>query len=340
LTAEQFIIATGSKVAEPPLDALREINYLTSDSALELTRLPKSLIVLGGGPVAVEFSQFFARFGVRVTLIQRGEHILNGLDTDASTVIEQVFRREGIEMITGTEITGAHSNPPGKTISFRHHGHPASVTAEEVLFALGRSPNTAALQLENAGVETKDARIIANEFMQTSAPHIYAAGDCIGPYEIVHIGIRQGKTAATHIIRPDLAQPIDDRLLLQVIFTDPQAAIAGLTETSAKARNLPCITARHSFADHGKSLIMDAKDGFVKLLADPQSGEIIGGACVGPHGGELIHEIITAMAKHMTVTEFTQLPHYHPTLAEIWEYPAEELAEQFDRCQTQLNDPS
>jgi pyruvate/2-oxoglutarate dehydrogenase complex dihydrolipoamide dehydrogenase (E3) component len=113
-----------------------------------------------------------------------------------------------------------------------------------------------------------------------------------------------------------------------VVFTEPQIATVGLTEKEAKARGIPYLAASYSFNDHGKSLIMEARDGFVKLLAAPTSGEILGGACVGPVGGELIHEIVTAMAKRMTVRELAATPHYHPTLAEIWTYPAEELADQ------------
>jgi pyruvate/2-oxoglutarate dehydrogenase complex dihydrolipoamide dehydrogenase (E3) component len=120
---------------------------------------------------------------------------------------------------------------------------------------------------------------------------------------------------------------MDYRLLTEVIFTEPQVAAVGLTEKKAHVRNIPYLVASYPFADHGKSMIMEAKDGFVKLLADPLTGEIIGGSCAGPSGGELIHEIIAAMHKRMTVQELAAMPHYHPTLAEIWTYPAEELAE-------------
>ena len=119
---------------------------------------------------------------------------------------------------------------------------------------------------------------------------------------------------------------MDYRLLTEVVFTEPQIATVGLTEKRAIARNIPYLTASYPFNDHGKSLIMEARDGFVKLLADPGSGEILGGACTGPAGGDLIHEIIAAMSKRMTVRELAAMPHYHPTLAEIWTYPAEELA--------------
>ena len=120
---------------------------------------------------------------------------------------------------------------------------------------------------------------------------------------------------------------MDYRMLISVVFTEPQVASVGFTEKTATAQGVPYLAAGYPFNDHGKSLLMEAKDGLVKLLANPQTGEILGGACVGPAGGELIHEIVAAMAKRMTVHELAAMPHYHPTLAEIWTYPAEELAE-------------
>jgi pyruvate/2-oxoglutarate dehydrogenase complex dihydrolipoamide dehydrogenase (E3) component len=327
IVAKNFIIATGSYVAAPPLPSLREVGYLTSDDALVLKRLPKSLIVLGGGPIACEFAQFFTRFGVKITLVQRSEHILKEFDTDAATEIEKVFQQEGIQVFTGTKLIEAKWKRKLKVVSFEHEGKTVSVSAEEILFALGRVPNTASLDLQKAGVKTENGRIITNELMQTSAPHIYAAGDCTGPHEIVHIAVQQGEIAAHNIANPNAPRRMDYRLLISIVFTEPQVAFVGLTEKEAKMRGIPFLGASYPFNDHGKSLIMEAKDGFVKLLADPKSGEIIGGACVGPVGGELIHEIVAAMAKRMTVQELAAMPHYHPTLAEIWTYPAEELAE-------------
>jgi pyruvate/2-oxoglutarate dehydrogenase complex dihydrolipoamide dehydrogenase (E3) component len=327
IQAKNFVITTGSMVAPPPLPSLHDACYITSDEALALKRLPQSLIILGGGPTACEFAQFFARFGTKVTLIQRGEHILKEFDADAAQVIETVFRREGIKLFTGTKLVAAKRKGKLKTMKFEHQGKMVSVSAEEILFALGRVPNTASLALENAGVKTDNERIITNELMQTSVPHIYAGGDCTGPHEIVHIAVQQGEIAAHNITNPGTPRRMDYRLLISVVFTEPQVAFVGLTEKEAKARNLPYLTASYPFNDHGKSLIMEAKDGFVKLLTDPKSGEILGGACAGPVGGELIHEIAAAMAKRMTVQELAVMPHYHPTLAEIWTYPAEDLAE-------------
>lgn len=328
LTARYFIIGTGSIVAPPPLADLEKVGYLTSDQALSQTKLPPSLIVLGGGATACELAQFFARFDVAVTQIQRSPHILKQFDPDASAAIETAFRREGIKLFTNTKLLRATRQGRLKVIEFEQAGKRRRAAAAEILLALGRSPNTATLGLEQAGVKTKNGRIIANTRQQTSAPHIYVAGDCTGPHEIVHIAIQQGETAAHNIVNARRPRTMDYRLLTSVVFTDPQVAFVGLTETEAIARNIPFRVASYPFNDHGKSLIMEALDGFVKLLAHPKTGEILGGCCVGPSGGELIHEVIVAMAKRMTVREFAATPHYHPTLAEIWTYPAEELAEQ------------
>jgi len=327
LTSAHFVITTGSTVAPAPLSQLGQVGYFTSDDVVKMTQIPKSLIVLGGGGVAVELAQFFARFGVKVTLLQRSEHLLREFDTDAAMEIEKVFRREGIEVFTNTTLTDAQQEGLLKTISFQHEGKLVSVSAEEILLALGRVPNTTSLALDKAGVATENGRIAANEFMQSSVSHIYAAGDCTGPHEIVHLAVQQAEIAAHNIAHPNAPRRMDYRLLLAVIFTEPQVACVGLTEKVATTRGVSYLIARHPFSHYGKSVIMEARDGYVKLLADPQSGEILGGACVGAFGGELIHEIVAAMAKRMTVQELAALPHYHPTLAGIWTYPAEALAE-------------
>ncbi len=326
LTARHFVIATGSVVSPPPLPALDEVGYITSDHALSLQKLPKSIIVLGGGAIACELAQFFARFDVKVTMIQRSPHILREFDADAAAVVEKVFCREKVKLFTGTRLLGARRNGKRQVVEFEQNGKRRRAEADEILLALGRSPNTAGLGLENAGVEIEQGRIVSDARMRTSAPHIFAAGDCTGPHEIVHIAIQQAEIATHNILHPRALRRMDYRLLTNVVFTDPQVATVGLTEKEATACKIPFLAASYPFNDHGKSLIMEALDGFVKLLASPKTGEILGGCCVGPVGGELIHEIVVAMAKHMTVHELAATPHYHPTLAEIWTYPAEELA--------------
>ena len=327
LTAAHFVIATGSTLAPSPLPQLEGLNCLNSETALELTRLPKSVIVLGGGAVAVEFAQFFLRFGVRVTLVQRSPHVLHEFDSDVSAELEKVFRREGMTVYTSTRLLDAKRAGNQKEVTFEHEGKTVRAHAEEIFFALGRIPNIGTLGLEKIGVKVEYGRVVTNALMQTSLPHIYAAGDCTSLHEIVHIAVQQGETAAHNIAHPDRPRQMDYRLLTEVIFTEPQIAVVGLTEKGAHVQNVPYEVAKYPFADHGKSLIMEAKDGFVKLLAHPGTGEIRGGCCIGPVGGELIHEIIAAMQKRMSVHELAAMPHYHPTLAEIWTYPAEELAQ-------------
>lgn len=331
LQARHFVIATGSVLGPCPLPELKDLNCLSSDSALKLQRLPKTLIVLGGGAVACEFAQFFARFGVRVTMIQRSPHILHGFDSDAAAEVESVLRREGVELYTGTKLASARIAGGQKEVSFEHNGQIVRARAEEVFYALGRIPNVANLGLEKAGVRLEYTRIVTDSQMRTSTPHVFAVGDCTGLHEIVHVAIQQGETAARNIANPGKPVEMDYRLLLEVVFTDPQIAVVGFTEKRAHVRNIPYVTAKYNFNDHGKSMIMDVKEGFVKLLADPINGEIIGGCCVGPQGGELIHEIVAAMHKRMTVHELASMPHYHPTLSEIWTYPAEEIMEQVQR---------
>jgi dihydrolipoamide dehydrogenase len=327
LTAKYFIIATGSKVAPSPVECIDPANCLNSDTALKLPRLPKSIIVLGGGATACEFSQFFRRFGVKVTVIQRSAHVLHEFDSDATSELEKAFRREGITLYTGTKITDSRKVGSQKEVIFECLGKTVRVSAEEVFYALGRVPNTDSLGLDKIGVATDCGRIVTDHFMQSNLPHIYGVGDCTGQHEIVHIAVQQGEVAGHNVAHPQHMKEMNYRLLTEVIFTEPQIAAVGLTEKKAQKRNIPYLAASYPFNDHGKSLIMEAKDGFVKLLADPVTGEIIGGCCVGPYGGELIHEIIAAMYKRMTVHELAAMPHYHPTLAEIWTYPAEELAE-------------
>ena len=277
--------------------------------------------------MAVELAQFFARLDVKVTLIQRGEHLLRESDADAARALEKVFRREGMEVFTGTVLTSARREGDLKIVSFNHEGQVRHAAAGEILFALGRVPNTASLELAKAGVAAERGRIVTNARMRTSVAHIYAAGDCTGPHEIVHVAIQQGEIAAHNLANPGQFREMDYRLLTNVVFTEPQIATVGLTEKSASESGVEFLTASYPFNDHGKSIIMEALDGFVKLIANPVTGEILGGACVGPLAGELIHEIVVAMHQRMTVQLLAAVPHYHPTLAEIWTYPADELAE-------------
>ena len=178
----------------------------------------------------------------------------------------------------------------------------------------------------------KQNAVIVNESLQTSQSHIFAAGDVTGLYEVVHIAIQQGELAARNAKRllecKDLAT-IDYRLKMFGMFSEPQFAIVGISEREAAEQGLEVRIAKYSFKDHGKSIVRGEVEGFVKLIADAKSGEIVGGAVVGPEASELIHEIVVAMHFHATAATLASIPHYHPTLSEIWTYPAEELREDF-----------
>lgn len=329
LQAKNFIIATGSRIAEFPVPGLNEAGYVTSDDILKMRQAPRSMIVLGAGAVAVELAQFFCRIGTEVTLIQRSAHIMSKNDEDLARPVEARFREEGMQVFTGTQLLRIERNGDGRTVHFSHEGREKSVTAETILQALGRRPNTEGLNLEAAQVKTEKGRVVVDEAMRTAQPHIFAIGDVNGLHEIVHIAIQQGEVAGFNAMHPDEPpRRMDERLKTQVTFTDPAVASVGLGEKECRARDIDYLAASYPFNDHGKSLCMGETHGHVKILCNPKSGEVIGAHIVGPEAGELIHQFITLMHFHGTVHDLVQMPHYHPTLAEIVTYPAEDLIEQ------------
>ena len=325
LTAKSFIIATGSSIAEFPVNGLAESGYLTSDDILELRQAPESMIVLGAGPVAVELAQFFCRIGTRTTIIQRSEHILSKGDEDLARPVEARFREEGMEVFTTTKLLRVEKSGAIRTVFFTHDGKEKSATAETILQALGRKPNIDGLNLSAAGVSTNCGRVEVDQKMRTNIPHIYAVGDVNGLHEIVHIAIEQGEVAAHNATQKESRQ-FDDRLKTSVTFTDPPVASVGLSEKECRSESIPYLAASYPFNDHGKSMCLGETHGHVKLLCAPDSGEIIGAHIVGPEAGEMIHQMITLMHYKGTVHDLIRIPHYHPTLSEILTYPAEELS--------------
>lgn len=329
LSSGSFILATGSRPSEVPIPGLAQAGYFTSDTILDLRTQPGSLIVLGGGAVALELGQFFARLGTRVTILQRGRTLLSEMDEDVGRALEAALIDEGIEIVTGVQLLRVTCDERGKTLWATKDGGERSYVGEEILQALGRRPNIEGLRLDLAEVTVDGGRIVIDGAMRTSQSHIYAVGDVNDVTPIVHLAIQQGEIAAynaTHPGRP--AKELDHRLDAEVVFTDPQVAVVGLNETRAKAEGILYLTASYPFADHGKALCLGATQGFVTLLAAPQTGEILGAQIVGPEAGELIHELIAVMYYHGTAADLLRMPHYHPTLAEIVTYPAESIVEQ------------
>lgn len=327
LTARSFIIATGSIPREVAIPGLRDVGYVTSDELLDVRDQPESLVVLGAGPVALEIGQFFARIGTRVTFIQRGPHVMSHLDRDIGETLEQAMRQEGMEIFTQTTLLRVSRKESQKAVHFLHRGIERTVSGVQLFQALGRRPNIDGLQLEAAGVKVDDGRIVVDGGMRTSQPHIFAVGDVTNLYDIVHIAIQQGEIAAYNACHAAPAKEFDDRLVTEVVFTDPQIAVVGLSERACQARDIHYLTASYPFADHGKAMCLGATHGFVKLLAAPSTGALLGAQIVGPEAGELIHELIAVMYYRGTVRDLARMPHYHPTLAEIVTYPAESLVE-------------
>ncbi len=330
------LIATGSTITRIPLPGLEETGHWTSDELLDADTLPESIIVLGGGAIALEMACYLEGLGKEVTVIQRSGHVLSGSDPDVAEALEAALREKGnLTLYTGTSLKRAFRDDSTglKSIAFEHQGAEKTVSAREILQALGRSPNASGLHTAAAGValEERTGRVLCGNDQRTAAEHIFAAGDVCGPHEIVHIAIEQGEIAAHNAAvflgaSSSAPRQIDYRLKLLGIFTDPEVATVGLSESEARELGLDVASANHPFDDHGKSMVRGETHGFVKMIADAKSGEIVGAAVVGPEAVEIIHEVVVAMHFRATVTEFLKIPHYHPTLSEIWTYPAEDLS--------------
>jgi pyruvate/2-oxoglutarate dehydrogenase complex dihydrolipoamide dehydrogenase (E3) component len=332
VTASTFIIATGSVITHVPVPGLWETGCWTSDNALDTDEIPKRLAVLGGGVIAVELGQFFARVGSKTTILQRSKRIVRNYDPDVSAELERAFKAENLDVRTGVKLLEVSQKGKGKKIVYQRGRKHEELVVDEILYAMGRAPALEGLHLENAGVELVEGKLQVNDLLASTASHIFAAGDAVGPHEVVHIAIQQGETAARNAVNHlrgdhEVPEKIDYRLKALVTFTDPEIASVGLTETEAKAQGIDYLSASYPFNDHGKAMIGGHEFGFVKLLAEKSRGEIIGAEIIGPHASDLIHELIAVMRYRGTVQELAVMPHYHPTLAEIVTYPAEELCE-------------
>jgi pyruvate/2-oxoglutarate dehydrogenase complex dihydrolipoamide dehydrogenase (E3) component len=331
IEGKTFMISTGSAINFIDLEGLQETGFLDSDTALDSDWYPRSIVILGGGAIALEFAHFYNALGLEVTVLQRSAQVIKEADADIAEALVKAFRKRGIKVSCGAKLKRVERTASGKSVWYEQNGEERVAEADEIFYALGRKPVVSGLGLKQAGVETnqQDA-VIVDEKLQTSQPHIFAGGDVTGLYEIVHIAIHQGEIAALNakrLLEGKTGVAIDYRLKMFAMFPEPQVAAVGLSEREAAERGLEVRIARHSFDDHGKSIVRAEVDGFVKLIVDAKSGEIVGGAVVGPEASELIHEIAVAMHFHGTAADLASVPHYHPTLSEIWTYPAEELAQ-------------
>ncbi|MBD5657088.1 MAG: FAD-dependent oxidoreductase, partial [Candidatus Eremiobacteraeota bacterium] len=326
LEAKNFVIATGSTIAPPALPGLEAAGYVDSDALLDASTLPKSMIVLGGGYVGSELGQFASRMGVKTTFVIRAKHLLSGEDKDVGDSVTLYFRQEGIDVITGAALQRVEVRDGQKVVYFTKDGVEQSVAADEIFYALGRVPNLAGLELERAGVAAHAITgVDVGLDLRTNVPNIFAVGDVTGAYPLVHVALYQGEIAARNAVL-GTKENADYRLQkTHTIFTDPQIAVAGWTEKELDIAALPYLSATYLFSEHGKAIAIAKTKGFVKMLASPEDGTILGAAIVGAEASDLIHEVIVAMYYSGTVYDFVKIPHLHPTLAEILTYPAEDL---------------
>lgn len=327
LRARHVLLGTGSRVSVPPVPGLAAARAWTSDDVLDLDFVPRSVLVLGGGIVACELAQYLVRLGSRVILVQRSPQLLREHSAEAAEVVRRALAEEGVEIFTDTSIEAISQDRRGTSVRFKQGARTILRRAAHLFNALGREPATAGLGLEAAGVRLgPGGRVATNRWQQTNVPHIYAAGDCAGPAEIVHVAIQQAELAARHAAGVRGLRPVDYGLLLSVVFTDPQLATVGRRERDLVEENTPHLAASYPFDDHGKSILMEAKHGYVKVIAEPRRGRILGAEIVGRDAGELIHCLAVGLAGRATVFDLLRAPWYHPTLAEIITYPLEELA--------------
>ncbi len=329
IEAPKIIIATGSKIKLSSLPGLEATGYVDSDGVLDLDQVPKSVVVLGGGYTACELGQFLSRLGSSTSMLIRGRHLLSHSDEDVGSALTRYFEEEAIAVVSEAKLLCVTTAAGKKVVRFIRRDEEREVAADEIFYALGRVANSSELALDVAAVDLDpDGAIRVDETLRTSNPNIYAVGDVTGGDMLVHVAIYQGEVAARNACR-DTYERADYRLVgAHTLFTDPQVAAVGTGEKELRRRHIPYVTGRYDFAEHGKAQCLGKTKGFVKIMAHRMSGKILGAAVIGPQASELIHEVIVAMNFDATVDQLMRIPHLHPTLAEIWTYPAEACAAQ------------
>jgi pyruvate/2-oxoglutarate dehydrogenase complex dihydrolipoamide dehydrogenase (E3) component len=324
ITAERFIVATGSHIVAPPIDGLAETGYLTSDDALELTRAPASIAILGGGPVGCEFAQYFARLGARVTLVQSEATLLRKEDDDVGRAIGAVLRHEGIDVRTGCEVLRCRRDGDARVLQLADADGARELRVETIMLASNRVPNVERLGLDAAGIETTANGIAVDPFLATTNERVYAAGDVLGRRCLVHVAEYAGRLAARNAFADEPLAADFDRFEAHAVYTQPQVAVAGLTERIARARGIDVRVKRHPFRDVGKAVVAGEPEGFVKMIVTAD-GTIAGIAIVGEGASELIGEGIALIDARATTRIVSDMPHLHPTMSEIFARVADDF---------------
>ncbi|MGN7381222.1 dihydrolipoamide dehydrogenase [Chlamydia abortus] len=310
------IIATGSRPIE-----LKTFPYggriLSSTEALELGEIPKSLVVIGGGYIGIELGQTFAKFGTKVTVLEGSDTILPGFEKDLTQLVSRKLKKSGVDIHTNALAQGCEQTDKDATVTFTVNGEEKQVTAEYVLVTVGRRPNTdGELGLDLIGIKMTDRGMIeVDEQGRTSIPHIYAIGDIVAGPALAHKASYEGKVAAESIA--GLPSVVDYRAIPLVVFSDPEIASVGMSESEAKEKGINVSVGKFPFAANGRALSLNATEGYVKVIANKENGLVLGAQVVGAEASNIIAELGLAIEMGATLEDIALTIHAHPTLGEI-----------------------
>ncbi|MSU41390.1 MAG: dihydrolipoyl dehydrogenase [Pedosphaera sp.] len=308
-----LILATGSRPSELSVAPRDGHTILNSDDLLRLDTPPAELLIAGGGYIGCEFASIFATLGSRVTVVEMQETLLPGLDRDLGQTLQRSFRHAGIETKFQQRIEQAHVSDHRVTVTLADG---TTVSGDKLLVAVGRTPNTEDLGLEQAGVALDGRAIRVNEHMETTAPGIYAIGDVTGRMALAHVATAQGRVVIDNLLAGDRHAAMNYDHIPAAVFTHPEIATIGLTEDEAKRRGVTVRVGRFPFAAIGKALAAGETEGFVKLIADAGTGRLLGGHIVGGHAAELIGQLALALRLGATAQDLVSTIFAHPTLSE------------------------
>src|SRR5690606_21226654 len=316
LIPKNVIIATGSRPKSlPGLDIDGEY-VLTSDEALQMESLPKSIVIVGGGVIGIEWASMLHDFGVEVTVLEYASTILPTEDHEISKEMQRLLKKKGVKIVTGAKVLPETlEKGDGITIQAEKNGETKSFSAEKMLVSVGRQANVENIGLENTEIVLEKGYIETNEFFQTKESHIYAIGDVIGGLQLAHVASHEGIFAVEHIAGENPA-PIDYSLVSKCVYSSPEVASVGFTEEEAKEKGYTVKKGKFSFRAIGKALVFGESDGFVKLVVDEATDDLLGVHMIGPHVTDMISEAGLARVLDATPWEVAHTIHPHPTLSE------------------------
>jgi pyruvate/2-oxoglutarate dehydrogenase complex dihydrolipoamide dehydrogenase (E3) component/uncharacterized membrane protein YdjX (TVP38/TMEM64 family) len=322
LTTRSIVIATGARPFVPPIPGLEAVGYLTSDNVWELRELPQRLVVLGGGPIGCELTQAFARLGARVTQVEMAPRIMLREDPEVSELVTQRLRAEGVAVLVDHRAKDFIIDNGEKVLIAEHRGQDVRIPFDVVLVAVGRAANLKGFGLEELGIPT-GRTVDTNEFLQTSYPNIYAAGDVAGPFQFTHTAAHQAWYAAVNaLFDPFKKFKADYSVIPWATFVEPEVARVGLNELEAKEKGIPHEVTTYGIDDLDRAIADSEAHGFIKVLTVPGKDKILGVTIVGEHAGDLIAEYVLAMKQGIGLNKILGTIHIYPTLAEANKYVA------------------